>query len=403
MIMTEVQNNEFGVNVWWHIPEFVMDGNLVQEVVEKHGFEKEDLPLPSRRSVISRAVYSFQDRRHKLGRTVVDKVKDNSEQVAYGILYQKRKASDEVGYDQGTTVTLDKESNRVNVSGSLATDVYSSIEKFEDTIASEDVSKFLRKVVKMSFGISKRKVSGGIYFVPDRFTGLIESAQEIVNELNIGAKLYVERVMNGEQERAIVWDAVENNIESEIEKTMGAVERISKRASSVKSKQAKLDEMNGLMDIYKQLLGQEAKYEEITEKLNDASIEVASKLTELQNASTTAKVKTGGSGYKRSKIKVSIIPAVEEVLENADKAMHYKEIAEALKEHGVELRATKTKTEAQWVAIQINTAVRENTSTIEAMGKGFFTVKSRKVANGKVPNQGSNTVENLKKLNWVAK
>lgn len=392
--MTEVTNQEFGVNVWWHIPEFVMDGAKVQEIVDKHGFETSDLPLPSRRNVISRAVYSFQDRRHKLGRTVVDKTKDNSDQVAYGVLFQERKGADTVGYNQGTTVTLDKESNRVNVDGSLSTEVYEAINKYEGAIVAQDVSTFLRKVVKMSFGISKRKVSGGIYFVPDRFTGLIESAQDIINDLDIGAKLYVERVMNGEQERAIVWDAVENNIESEIEKTMGAVERISKRASSVVSHEAKLDELNGLMDIYKNLLGQEAKYEEITEKLNDASVEVASKLAELQKTNTTAKVKTGGTGYKRSKITASIIPAVEEVLVNADKAIHYKEIAEALKEHGVELRATKTKTESQWVAIQINTAVRENTSQIEAMGKGYFTVKA---------GSGSNTVENLKKLNWVAK
>jgi hypothetical protein len=384
MIMTEVTNNEFGVNVWWHIPEFVKAGEVVQEIVAKHGFEEEDLPLPSRKNVISRAVYSFQDRRHKLGRTVVDKVKDNSDEVAYGVLYQERKGSAKVGYEQGTTVTLTKEDNRVNVEGDMATEVYQAINKYEGAIVSQDVSTFLRKVVAMSFGISKRKVSGGIYFVPDRFTGLIESAQRVVEELNVGAKLYVERVVNGENERAIVWDAVENNIEATIEKTMGAVARIEKRASSVQTHQAKLDEMNGLMDIYKNLLGQEAKYEEITEKLNEASTEVAGKLAELQNAKTV-KVKTGGASYKRSKITVSIIPSVEAVLEESDVALHYKDIADKLKAQGVELRATKTKTEAQWVAIQINTAVREKSSKIESMGKGYFTVKNQNVASTTKP------------------
>ena len=373
--MTETVNSEFGVNIWWTCPEFVMSGEKAQEIFDANGFESEtDLPLPSRRNVVSRAAYSFQDRRSKDGRKVTEKAKDNGQCVVYGILGQTRKGDEEVAYDQGTTIRLDKESGRVEATGTLAEQFYEALRKYDDAVTDDDVRQFLRKVIKMCYGIAKRP-SGGIYFVPQRFIGVIENAQKALDDLDIGAKLYVERVMNGEQERKIVWEAVENDIEGQIDATLKAVERIEKRASSVQSQSAKLDELNGLMDIYRQLLGQEAKYEELAERLEAASQTVAGKLSKLQ-AETAAKktataAKTGGASYKRSKITTSILPAVKEILA-ADGAMHYTELAEKLEAKGVELRATKTKTKAQWVAIQINDGVRNGEDGIAKLGKGVY-------------------------------
>ena len=374
--MTEVENMEFGVNIWWTVPEFVTDGENAQAIFDNNGFEpKQDLPLPSRRKVVSRAAYAFQDRRRKDGRKVTEKAKEAEDCVVYGILSQKRKGDEEVGYDQGTTIRLDKESGRVEAVGTLAEDFFKALEKYDNAITDDDVRDFLRKVIKMSYGIAKRP-SGGIYFVPARSMPVIEDAQRALRELNVGAKLYVERVRDGAQEREIVWEAVESDIDGQIEATLKAVERIEKRANSVKSHEAKLDELNGLMGIYRQLLGQEAKYEELAERLEAASQTVASKLSKLQaeedGRKTAAAANTGGDTYKRSKIKVDVMPAVEDALAKSAKPMHYTEIAEAVEAAGLELRATKTKSKAQWLLVQINKAVRNETTAIKSMGKGVY-------------------------------
>jgi hypothetical protein len=53
--MNEVQNSEFGVNVWWTVPEFVMEGDRAQAVIEQFGFETDQMPLPNRAKAVSRA------------------------------------------------------------------------------------------------------------------------------------------------------------------------------------------------------------------------------------------------------------------------------------------------------------------------------------------------------------
>jgi len=365
--MNETKNREFGVNLWWTCPEFVMDGERAQAVFEANGFEADkDLPLPGRRKAVSRAAYSFQDRRHKEGRKVTEKAKDNGQCVVYGILSQKSKGSEEVAYEQDTTVRLDKESGRVEVRGPEADEFHKALDRFTDAVTDDDVRDFLRKVVRMCYGISKRP-SGGIYFVPERFAGIIESAQNALDELGIGAKLYVERVMNGEQERAIVWEAVEQDIDSQIEQTLRAVERIEKRASSVKSHEAKLDELNGLMDIYRQLLGQEAKHEELAERLEKASNEVAAKLDKLQKAATP-KQRKRKSGGKRNGVGAQLLDMVEEVLKGG-KALHYREIAAECERRGFELRG---KDHGAWVNAWIAESFRAGEKRFKRLGKGLY-------------------------------
>ena len=363
-------SKQFGVNIWWTVPTFRMDGEKAQEALTRHGFETEDMPLPGRRKAVSRAAFSFQDRRHKDGRRVTEKAKDNGQCVVYGLLGRSRKGDEEVSYDQGTTIRLDKDSGRVEAEGALANEFHDRLAEYTDAITDDDVRHFLRKIIRLCKGIAKRP-SGGIYFVPEKFVGIIESAQYVIDDLNVGAKLYLEGVVNGKRERGIVWEAVESDIEKRIDDTLKAVERIEKRASSVQSHEAKLSEMTELMDIYRELLGEEAKYEELAERLEDATSEVASKMAALQDEDARRPAPQVSSGHRRSKIKADVVTPTKSILKK-DGAMHYSKIAEALESQGIELRATKTKTKAQWLLIQINKAIREGDKELKAEGRGVF-------------------------------
>jgi hypothetical protein len=364
-------SKQFGVNLWWTVPEFVMDGDRAQEALAKHGFEKEDMPLPTRRNVVSRAAYSFQDRRHKDGRRVTEKAKDSMDCVVYGILNRARKADEEVAYNQSTKVRLDKASGRVEVEGALKEDFLKALEKYDDAITDDDVRLFLRRVVRMCKGISKRP-TGGIYFVPEKFVPIIESAKYVIDELQVGAKLYLEGVVNGQREREIVWEALETDIESQIDATLKAVERIEKRASSVQSHDAKLSEMGELVNIYRDLLGQEAKYEELAEKLEEASNQVAEKLDVLKkNTPSRAKKATGGVTRKRVQNTSEILAAAHEVLKE-NGVMHFTELAMAVEAKGVELRETASRSKGQWLALQIYRAISNGNKDFANVGKGLY-------------------------------
>lgn len=370
------QNNDsnFGVNVWWTCPEFVLDGEKAQQALTSNGFETEDMPLPSRRNEVSRAAYSFQDRRHKDGRRVTEKAKDNSDKVVYGIL-GRTQDGEEVGYTQATKVTLDKESGRVEVNGELANHFDKALSVYSGAITDADVRMFLRKVIAMTYGVAKRP-SGGIYFVPNRFMGIIESAQRVLAALNVGAKLYVERVVDGAPERSLVWDSVEMSVGSDIDTILSAVENIGKRASAVRSHEAKLSELESYMNVYRQLLGEEAKYEELSEKIKDATSKVTAKMTALndaENGKKAVKVTASGSKVRRKRgTAAKMLEDIEKVLSDLDKPIHYRELTTEMVARGIEMHETPGADTAEWVYTTLWTAVRHGDTRFEAVGRGIF-------------------------------
>jgi hypothetical protein len=361
---TTTTPTEWGVNVWWHIPGFTPVGSeIVKKAVEANGFEQKDLPLPSRREVVRRACDSLTSRRFKANKALTEKPTDNGRYLAYGLLNIHEEGSDRVGYHQNTTIKLEKETGTVTVTGARTNEVYEAIAEHEDSIINKDIQAFLNRVVRMCFGIPKRP-SGGIYFVPSRFAGIMESAQRVLNDLGTDARLYVERVVNDAPERKIVWEAVEYDIDRQIEDTLDAVEKIGKRVSAVQNHQSKVEELGRMMDIYRSLLGREAEYEELAERLKDASSQVAAKMAKLQNERTA----------KEKNSVADIVSKVSQVIRNAGRSLHYSDIANYMEQAGYELRSTKTKTKAQWLLIQINKVVRENPNALRKMGRGFYDV-----------------------------
>jgi len=322
--MSESKNGKFGVNVWWTVPETVTDGTVAQDVVKRHGFEpKKDLPLPSRRAEFSRGVYSLQVQRGKQNRTKVEPVADTPTHVAFGILECAINAEEEAAYNQKTKAVLTKDTDVVTAEGKLAAEVLKAVDAYSGKVTDEDVRYFLRRVIRMCYGVAKRP-SGGIYFVPARFSGIVEQAQGALVEIGTGARIYVERVMDGKEERENVWGAVEDEVVAKIEETLAAVGRIEKRAEAVKSQQAKLDELGELVAVYKDLLGEEAKYEGVAERIEEAVKTVAEKMAKLQQG-TAASVVAAVNAPENGK-GMRVPDAVVEILARAGRSMAVREI-----------------------------------------------------------------------------
>ena len=273
---------KFGVNIWWYLPESSVDAGKVKEVLAKHGFETDDIKKPSRQQEVSRAVKSFHNRRSKAERRIGEKVGDTPSAATYGILDHNQVSASEVSFDQHTTVRLDKVTGGVNVAGVLKDEFNTSLSGFEGRITQDDIRTFLLKVVRMCYGIPKRP-SGGIYFIPSQCVSVIDDAQAVLNELNTSSRIYIERVMDGVQEKKNVWESVEDEISTRLAEAVAAIGRIGRRASAVKTQEAVITEAQDLMGIYRDLLGEEAKFEAITEKIEEAVKAVSEKLTAIQS------------------------------------------------------------------------------------------------------------------------
>ena len=326
--MTEA--NKLGVNVWWTVPGVVVDAQKAQEVLQVNGFDKNLMKMPSRRLEVSRAAYSLQNRRGSSDRRVTEKTQDNGKYIVFGILDRKRVDTERVRFGQGTTVRLNKDTGEVLAEGSLASEYYETLKVYEGKITDEDIRGFLRHVIKRAYGISKRP-TGGIYFVPTERATIVERAQAVLDGLGSDAKVYVEGIIDGLRERANVWESVENEIDSRIDEALKATSRIEKSANAVKSHQMKLESLEELMGVYQGLLGEEAKYEEVTERIEGAVKTVQEKMSELQAAQST-RVKKVKSGTSRGS---KVVDAAIAVLTEAGESMDFRELAKKAMEAGL--------------------------------------------------------------------
>lgn len=371
---------EFGVNVWWTCPGLVRDGIEAQGALQRHGFETTDIKLPTRRTEVSRAVYSFQNRQGKDDRRVAEKAADDKDHITYSIL-DREQSGEEVKFMPRTVIRMEKATGAVSAEGKLQKEVLEAIQSYEGKITDEDVRGFLSKLIKRCFGIPKRP-TGGIYFIPARFASLVKSAQAVLDELKSGAKLYVEGVVNGEQERANVWESVEDEIESRLQETMAAVGRIERSVNAVKDHEAQIEWVKELMEVYKGLLGEEAKYQTMAEKIEDAVKVVSNKMAELQagtgavlsKATNNAAGKLAGAAMPPDK-EVSVskdnkwVVAAVGILKSAGKPLHYKEITAKAIAAGL---TTEGKTPENTMAARLGAAAKTAGAGIVAQGRGLY-------------------------------
>ena len=272
-----------GVNVWWTCPEVIRDVEAAKSALKAHGFEETAIKTPSRRLEVSRAVYSLQNRQGKENRRVTEKANESDRYIVYGILDREQESTERVGFAQHTTIRVDKESDAVEVEGVLADDVRKAIADYSGKVTDDDIRTFLRGIIRGCWGIAKRP-TGGIYFIPSKFAARVKAAQAVLDDLKSGAKLYVEGIINGVEERMNVWESVESEIESRLEETMAAVGRIERSSKCLSDHEAQIQWLGELMGVYQGLLGEEAKYEALAAKIENAVKVVSTKMTDIKES-----------------------------------------------------------------------------------------------------------------------
>jgi len=115
------------------------------------------------------------------------------------------------------------------------------------------------------------------------------------------------------------------------------VDRIERSANAVKNHQTKLDGLTELMGVYRDLLGEEAKYEDAKEKIEAAVVIVSEKIGKLQQgtAASVAKAVAATPGVKGLAVKrvaklgkSEIVEAALTVLKAEGKELDYRSIVD---------------------------------------------------------------------------
>lgn len=379
----QTATNSFGSILYWSVAQdAVAKVDEAKTVAELHGFESDDFRAASREAEVSRAVHSFRNRHNKVDRKVAEKVKDTPTSKIWGILNHTVVGDEEVAFEQGTKVTFDKATKAVTAEGREVTEFMARYEQYKDSIIDTDIRNFIQRVRILARGVNLREGSGGVYFVPQRFTWLLEDAQMVLDDLKVDARIYLLPMNNTEGNRQAIWDSVEREIGKDVESLVKQAENVTRNISSFKKKEDKLAELESLMTVYRDLLGAEAQYEELAERLSDASGKVASLMTDLQSSKAakvaaarkakssapSASAATSAPIVAKAGVKVnSWVAAATAVLAKAGTPMHYKAITEQAINDG--LVATKGKTPERTMSASMN---KYNDGSLVALGNGIY-------------------------------
>lgn len=273
---------ELGYNIWTHLHDTSVALATVVAAFAAHGFSEDLLREPTERRAFSRAMKEHNRLREgQLAR----KIRQTDEEIVYGIVHEEvDRDEEELDYQQTTVAKFDKDKKTVKAKGELAKSISDSFQHNLGVVNSDDIRKFVRRLVRYLHGISKRP-TGGIYFIPASGKNQLIHAQKMIAELGFG-KLYIERVWDGKMERANVWDNAEQEIGKMLDKAFKRIDKLSSRVKCAENQQEKVEELKGFMDVYVGLLGQQAKADDLSTRFQEAASKVASKIKELQQAAT---------------------------------------------------------------------------------------------------------------------
>jgi hypothetical protein len=267
-------------------------------------------------------------------------------------------------------VTYNKADKSVTVVGKQSAEFYKRHEAFKDAIIDDDIRAFVQRVRVMCHGINLREGSGGIYFVPQRFVGIMADAQKVLDDLKSNARITLLPMQNTAGNREAIWASVEHEIGKDVERLVGEAERLTRNVSSFAKKNDKLGELDNLMTVYRDLLGAEAEHEALAEQLNDAGSKVAELMGDLKSTKRAKRAKTVTANGGKTAKSNQWVDAAKTVLATASGPLHVKVIAEKALADG--LVTTKGKTPWNTMSARLGEAVRNGDTELVNVGKGVY-------------------------------
>lgn len=272
------------VNVYWTINEDTkVDVATAKAILKKNGIPEKLMNDVTDRKAVRRGIDEMQNRRVRTSnRRIAEKIRENDAVAVFGILHnENHKGIDVTGYKQDTKVVLNKSTGSVEATGAVAGDVLAAINANRGSYNDADIRRLCYNLIRSIGGVSKRP-SGGIYLVPSVYMDKIDSLRLAINEMvGENAKIFTERIFDGEEEKKNMAVSVSDDIGVRIDRIMQAVSAIGKQTCRLNTHKASVDELKNLVGMYKNILGEQDALKSLSDVLDDAESKVAEKIQEV--------------------------------------------------------------------------------------------------------------------------
>lgn len=278
----EKTQDYLGVVCWFGLHEVLVPVADVKARLEKVGLPESLLIEPSDKKAFRRAADSVarrggRARRERFARPIVD----DASHKTIGIVDESvEKSTEQLEYSQVTTARFDKATKTVQAEGEHAGDVHKAYESYRGAFTIHDFRKLAVRTIGHAHGVAMRD-NGGVYFVPRVKASDIVALNELLSGLGAG-NAWCMRVPAGAAESPVVWQTAQETIEQRVADLLARVERVEKRASSLQGHEEAVEELRDMVRVYADLTQEEAKAEEMLQKLAAASNRIAERVAEIK-------------------------------------------------------------------------------------------------------------------------
>jgi len=286
--------NIFGGISKWSIPALWMeDTTKVEETFKKHDLPIEKYLLkPTPKIIMERACEwvartkaasddSFSLTHKKLGETTLAK---GGGIYKFGILkFVKDKAKIDLALNTESFILLHKDSGNLEFNGEYADDLRRAYDKFKFSYTADDIRGFCKDILyEYAVGI---QFHGGVYFNPKSQLSKIKNLHEALLELQTQGIFFI-RCFNG-PELGVVGECFSEEMERKVKDITDKIEKCTVRKSALIGKQSNISEANAMLEMYKEIIGDESKLADIHNKLSGLSNKITQKVAELMTAVET--------------------------------------------------------------------------------------------------------------------
>jgi len=281
-----------GYEVKAELTETVIPSDMVKEAARNAGLPDALVPEKSTKSALIRAAKAVSKtlkdgRQSKTGRFndhLARKVLDNGIRTVVGIVDESRDEANEIlGYEQTTTIRLNKESGQVEAEGSKAAEFKEEFDLYSVGLTSGDIRSYIYRIIRREGKGIALIPTGGLYFVPEPQVEVIERLNKFTTALSIGRVWYDCKV---ESENALewVWDSAKRTVKQQLTDILRSVAKPSKTVRGLEGRKKDLAEAEALVKAYSEITGFGEQFEELLEEINDAANLIANRIGEVEAA-----------------------------------------------------------------------------------------------------------------------
>lgn len=257
----------------------------VKSEMDKHALRSSFLRKPSEKSAFTRCAKEIEKKYlNKFARKVIETA---DEKIVVVVLEKLKKNKRGLNFIEDTRAIFNKKTKKLIVDGTNEEDITELFNHYSKYVTGDDIRKMARNVVEDSQGISLRggtfvKDTGGVYFIPKKYTAQIEALSDVLEKLKIGY-LKAFSVTKGKVEQLALYETSVGFIKKEIDRLEKSIENIKKKVGYLRKHLNRLNRLRMLLSHYEKLAGMENKAKDLFNRIQKVEDKINKKINSLSS------------------------------------------------------------------------------------------------------------------------